>query len=707
MSSKDLLNYDFGEIMKTVDIVIPAHNSVHWLSWCLEELFRFESHRLQDILVVDDRSEANQSRKISEIAARYPKVNLIVNESNEGGFGYACNLASSKGSSDAILFLNTDCLLTEGVIDRLCDVFDSDPAVALACPLSNNSPCLTYPMFPGFSYRDMATLLWEQTSESETDGVVEACTVVGNCLMVRRDFFEKVGGFSPEWGMGYGEETDLQMKALSNGLKGVVDTGCYVYHFGGGTFNHKSEIETHRKRNHRLFISKWANEYKDLAARCENIDPVQIANRRLEQSWIERNQIVELDVLFYLPGIDQGVGGINAVIAICNDLIRRGVKASCALVGNYLDYQLEYYKEPVLFNFMKYDSDESFLIDCTVLPKVVFSTVFCSAPVVAKFASDRGATAVQFVQGYEGYFENGTRYIEAIESYKSINRLVTTSNWLFEMVSRHLSPDQDIQQLPLVINTDIFFSDESPRPIDVVFAFRSAPDKGQWILAELLDRLVTSDKTIAVLCASQFSFLKDKYEKRVQFIDLPLDQYSIAKIFRQAKVFVDASLHEGYGLMPLEAALCGCDIVSSDSGGVRDFIHFYKGELIKYHLDLEGIIAAINLKLDNFDKNKTVEAPLMQASSSELWYKYIKQITKDKPSPAFSAKLINKMTTETHALSLNKLDQEINHLSDATNVEEPVPASESALKKFYKSFIFPFIPRRIHLALKKLLSEKV
>jgi GT2 family glycosyltransferase len=170
-------------------------------------------------------------------------LKILENLENTGGFGYACNLGAARCKSSIILFLNTDCLLTEGVLDRLCAVFDDDQSIALACPVSNNSPDLTYPMFPGYSYRDMASLFAQVSKFPDENLVLEACTVVGNCLAVRRDFYEQVGGFSSEWGIGYGEETELHMKALSMGLKGVVHVGCYVYHFGGGTFNFQSEIE--------------------------------------------------------------------------------------------------------------------------------------------------------------------------------------------------------------------------------------------------------------------------------------------------------------------------------------------------------------------------------------------------------------------------------------------------------------------------------
>ncbi len=671
------------------DVIIPVHNSAHWLSWCLEELLRFDSDKLRSIYVIDDRSEPDQSKKIKEIVTRHTNVELITNINSEGGFGYACNLGAIRCASEIILFLNTDCLLTEGVLDRLCSVFDFDQNIALACPVSNNSPDLTYPMLPGHSYRDMAELIANATNHAENDFIVEACTVVGNSLMVRRDFFDKVGGFSVEWGIGYGEETDLHMKALSFGMKGVVHLGCYVYHFGGGTFNYQAEIESHKNQNHKLFMSKWSKEYKVLAARCSNTNPCQLISKAIDHSLIHKSESIELDVLFYLPGIDQGIGGINAVIAICNDLVRMGLKITCALVGISADQGLKDYKEPVLFNFLHYVSDRAFLADRVVLPKIVFSTIFTSASVVAEFSATRKAIAIQFVQGYEGYFENGQRYVEAINSYNSTEHLVTTSTWLFDMVRRHIKQSQKIKRLPLVINTDIFFSGDAERSIDVCMIFRGSPDKGQWLLAEILDHLV-GNIVIVALCSGPYRNLKTKYADKVQFVDLPLDQYSLARLLRRVKVFVDTSLHEGFGLMPLEAALCGCSIVVSDSGGVRDFVSNFGGELISGSADPSLHLEAIERQLMIYTSTQQCLPQHMRPEQS--WIKYIRELCKDREPCEFL--LVDKVRERIDSSDLN--NSYIHRHSNIYNI----------LAAMYKQCL-PYIPRRLHLAIKVLVFGEI
>lgn len=666
----------------SIDIVIPVHNSVHWLAWCLDGVFKFYSNCVRKVLVVDDRSEYSESLRLKEIIGRYPKAELIVNTSSEGGFAYSCNLGAQFCNSEAILFLNTDCLLAGGVIDKLLQVFKDDPKVALVCPISNNSPSLTFPMLPGFNFYEMASLFEKLDLKKLGNAVLEACTIVGNCLAVRRDFFEMVGGFSDEWGIGYGEETDLHMKALSIGMKGVVHTGCYVYHFGGGTFNFENEIEKHKQNNYKLFMKKWGTEYSRLAKRCEIEDPIKSIGCKVK-NFTESNQgVVELDALFYLPCIDQGIGGINAVIGICNYLVRRGLKISCALVGPNAADGLSTYKEPILFNFLYYDTQEDFLDDRLVLPKIVFSSIFFSAPIVADYAHARNALPIQFVQGYEGFFDNGAQYFSATKSYESTKNLVTTSEWLNLKVKRHLKDDQSICQLPLIINEDIFFPGDGERPVDVCLVLRASADKGQWLLVEILDHLVESDLSITVLYSHPYEGLIQKYSTKVNWVPLPIGQYPLAKLLRDVKVFVDCSLHEGYGLMPLEAALCGCSIVASDSGGVRDFAKYFNIDLMPSSPDPDLHILAIQKQLLQRGLKKT---KIQWRQNEEKWFDYVKSL-----GEGISPKLIDRKKFVLKEI-LSRTPGDLR------------TQSYKSIKNLYR-LCRPVIPNRLHLVLKVLIK---
>ena len=51
----------------------------------------------------------------------------------------------------------------------------------------------------------------------------------------------------------------------------------------------------------------------------------------------------------------------------------------------------------------------------------------------------------------------------------------------------------------------------------------------------------------------------------------PDQRFIVDEIYNRSSIFLSPSLAEGFGLPPAEAAACGCALVCTDSGGVRDY----------------------------------------------------------------------------------------------------------------------------------------
>jgi glycosyltransferase involved in cell wall biosynthesis len=58
---------------------------------------------------------------------------------------------------------------------------------------------------------------------------------------------------------------------------------------------------------------------------------------------------------------------------------------------------------------------------------------------------------------------------------------------------------------------------------------------------------------------------------RIDFISNPSDE-DLRELYLSAKLFVFPSLTEGYGWPPLEAVACGCPVVASDVGGIKEVL---------------------------------------------------------------------------------------------------------------------------------------
>jgi GT2 family glycosyltransferase/glycosyltransferase involved in cell wall biosynthesis len=565
------------------DVIIPSKNSPWWLALCLEELFRnVEPGELGQVLVVDDTSTPDAWAVIERICARHPGVRLLRN-TGRPGFGGACNFGVRNSSAPFLLFLNTDCLITRGTIRKLVGACAHDAAIGLACPLSNNSPCLTLPLLPGRSYLEMNALLERCAANfPPAENALEACTVVGNCLLITRACWDKTGEFASQWGQGFGEESDYQMRALDHGFRGVALLDTYVYHFGNGTFRYEPGANALREKNHALFMSIWGEKYRRLHALQADRDPVNAVARRLAAL---PSQPLTPQILFLLPDVAQGIGGVHAVVDLCNHLLRHGIDAKYAVLGLLNQERLKAYSEPIFAGFLHFPDEHAFLYQTQVNPAAVAATLYSTMPPCFVYAAMKRIHAVYFVQGYECLFDNGIHYNTVVDTYGMASHLVTTSDWLKSRIAEHL-PAKPVTVMPIGIDLDLFTPKAEPRAAGakprVCMVLRDSADKGQWILLDVLAELSRQrgEIELTVLAARKYAPPGEWTRENCRWLTLPLDRAVIAAELSACDMLVDASLHEGFGLLPLEAMACGATVVVSDSGGINGYVRHGTNGLI-------------------------------------------------------------------------------------------------------------------------------
>src|SRR3979411_35307 len=52
----------------------------------------------------------------------------------------------------------------------------------------------------------------------------------------------------------------------------------------------------------------------------------------------------------------------------------------------------------------------------------------------------------------------------------------------------------------------------------------------------------------------------------------PPQDWIVGELYNRSSIILNSSLTEGFALPPAEGAACGCAIVATDSGGIRDFV---------------------------------------------------------------------------------------------------------------------------------------
>ena len=172
----------------------------------------------------------------------YPNKQVIVIDNNKKnlGFARACNQGAKKAKGKYLFFLNNDIKLDKKTVSFLVEKFQSDQKIGIcACKVK--------------SY-DGKTILHSGIGIDIFGFPVKSSKIFyaeGSALMIKKDLFEKIGGFDVDYFM-FHEDIDFAWRARLLGYKvGFVPKAC-IYHWGGlsagGSPSKKNQYKTTYKR---------------------------------------------------------------------------------------------------------------------------------------------------------------------------------------------------------------------------------------------------------------------------------------------------------------------------------------------------------------------------------------------------------------------------------------------------------------------------
>ena len=213
-----------------ISIVIPVHNKFELTYHCLASLILAINKSKFEVIVVDDQS-SDRTPKVSEIVHN---TRYIRNEVNLGFLLSSCNGAeSAKG--EFIVFLNNDTEVTSGWLDELVQSFDMFDSVGMV-----GSKLL----YPNGKLQEAGGIVWgsgrpwnigngDNAEHPKYNYTRQADYLSGASLMINRNVWEEIGGFSKEFAPAYYEDTDLAFKVREAGYKTLYCPFSTVIHFEG------------------------------------------------------------------------------------------------------------------------------------------------------------------------------------------------------------------------------------------------------------------------------------------------------------------------------------------------------------------------------------------------------------------------------------------------------------------------------------------
>ena len=226
-----------------LSIVVPVYNCEPYLVEMFERSFldglRRHAPPGAELVIIDDASPLEEeTRRSARLAETIMPVRLHRNPSNRG-FAASVNEGFRSASGDLILLLNSDTRLTPGAVASLVGVLAAAPDAAMVGPVSNRAFDADLQQVDGFTpLRDFSVSELARIDRfagdirAKGEGVAESAYLMGFCILLRREVYERAGPLDESFGLGYFEEVDYCLRIREMGCRILVDRSTFVFHGG-------------------------------------------------------------------------------------------------------------------------------------------------------------------------------------------------------------------------------------------------------------------------------------------------------------------------------------------------------------------------------------------------------------------------------------------------------------------------------------------
>jgi GT2 family glycosyltransferase len=227
---------------RTCSIIVLQYNHADLTRQCLSSLLAHVNRRHQ-VILVDNHSTEPDARVLGR---HFPGVTSVACEENRG-FSCGSNAGAVHATGDVLLFLNNDTLIQSDFVAPLLRRFEESPRAGIVGPRLLNGDG-SFQLSAGRLPTFVQEMVDKAIAAAIDRGIRTASRMVerrfsrprlvewvtGAALAIRRDVFDRVGGFEESFFMFF-EDKDLCARVRRAGFEVWFDPSSEIKHLRGGS----------------------------------------------------------------------------------------------------------------------------------------------------------------------------------------------------------------------------------------------------------------------------------------------------------------------------------------------------------------------------------------------------------------------------------------------------------------------------------------
>lgn len=198
-----------------ISVIIPAYNSKHFITKCLDAL-RKSSYESYEIILVDDCSNDGTAEVAEEMGCRV----FVMDQ--QSGPAVARNFGSKRANGEIVLFIDSDVLVKSDTLELVASTFSENPEISALFGSYDDTP-----VDKDFlsQYRNLLHHYVHQNSNPD------AATFWAGCGAVRKEVFMELNGYDyKRFAEPSIEDIELGYRMREKGYKIRLDKNLQVTH---------------------------------------------------------------------------------------------------------------------------------------------------------------------------------------------------------------------------------------------------------------------------------------------------------------------------------------------------------------------------------------------------------------------------------------------------------------------------------------------
>ena len=234
-----------------VSIIILHQNGLENIRLNIESIKR-NTPEAHEIIVFDNASSDGSNEYLRSI------TDLVLIESPEN---IGCTPARAKAMSIArgkhLILLDNDTIVTKGWVTKFLDLAEKNPHIGLMGPSSNyvsGQQLVSSASYKSVEEMEMFANRW---SEEHRDELLPVFRLVGFCMFIRKELFDKIGTIDESLGFFGFDDDDYSLRAYLAGFSPSIAKGIFIHHTGGLQGRGDQQVNGALLDAWELYKTKW------------------------------------------------------------------------------------------------------------------------------------------------------------------------------------------------------------------------------------------------------------------------------------------------------------------------------------------------------------------------------------------------------------------------------------------------------------------